>query len=153
MDNKIWKFNVSLEIFLNVYKIKNTFWNLIIYWNEKLLIITWKLYLKNLVIWTWRNVNISIYTDKTVNAFSDATCQAACSAETEFICRSYTFRSQSRSGSPQCLLSGDNTASAGKNAFQIESGALFSEKKCGLISIPRRDSTFLMTRPQVLYMK
>ena len=59
------------------------------------------------------------------------------------------FRSQSRSGSPQCLLSGDNTASAGKNAFQLESGALFSEKRCGRSS-PRRDSTLLMTRPQVI---
>ena len=60
------------------------------------------------------------------------------------------FRSQSRSGSPQCLLSGDNTASAGKNAFQLESGALFSEKRCGRSS-PRRDSTLLMTRPQVIW--
>ena len=59
------------------------------------------------------------------------------------------IRSQSRSGSPQCLLSGDNTASAGKNAFQLESGALFSEKRCGRSS-PRRDSTLLMTRPQVI---
>ena len=33
-----------------------------------------------------------IYTDKTINAFSDATCQAACTSETSFVCRSYTFR-------------------------------------------------------------
>ena len=33
-----------------------------------------------------------IYTDKTINAFSDATCQAACTSETSFVCRSFTFR-------------------------------------------------------------
>ena len=51
---------------------------------------------------------------------------------------SYTFRSESRPGTPQCLLSGDTSQSAGKNAFQIQSGALFSEKLCDGLN-PRRD--------------
>jgi hypothetical protein len=36
------------------------------------------------------------------------------------------------------LLSGDTSESAGKNAFQIQSGALFSEKLCDGLN-PRRD--------------
>lgn len=84
-----------------------------------------------------------IYTDKVTDAFSDVLCQAACNQEREFACRSYTFRSQSRPGVPQCLLSGDTSASAGKNAFQIESGALYSEKQCDLNG-PRN----IVARPQ-----
>ena len=86
-----------------------------------------------------------IYTDKASSAFSDAQCELACTSETEFNCRSYTFRSQSRPGTPQCLLSGDNTESAGKNAFQIESGAIFAEKQCFDDDSPRAP----IARPQV----
>ena len=90
-----------------------------------------------------------IYTDKVTDAFSDVLCEAACNQEREFICRSYNFRSQSRPGTPQCRLSGDTSQTAGKNAFQIESGALYSEKLCdGTTSgVPRRDSP--IARPQV----
>ena len=79
-----------------------------------------------------------IYTEKVTDAFSDVLCEAACNQEREFICRSYTFRSESRPGTPQCLLSGDTSQSAGKNAFQIQSGALFSEKLCDGLN-PRRE--------------
>ena len=34
-----------------------------------------------------------IYTDKSLSAFSDASCQHACDVEREFVCRSYTFLS------------------------------------------------------------
>jgi hypothetical protein len=57
---------------------------------------------------------------------------------------------QSRPGTPQCLLSGDNTNSAGKNAFQSESGAIFAEKDCD--PQPRRDGSrpvIPISRPQV----
>ena len=42
-------------------------------------------------------------------------------------------------GKPQCLLSGDTSQSAGKNAFQIQSGALYSEKLCDGLN-PRRET-------------
>ena len=80
-----------------------------------------------------------IYTEKVTDAFSDVLCEAACNQEREFICRSYTFRSESRPGTPQCLLSGDTSQSAGKNAFQIQSGALYSEKLCDGLN-PRRET-------------
>jgi hypothetical protein len=34
-----------------------------------------------------------IYTDKSLSAFSDSSCQHACDVEREFVCRSYTFLS------------------------------------------------------------
>ena len=37
---------------------------------------------------------------------------------------------QARPGTPQCLLSGDTQDSAGRNAFQLQNGALYSEKRC-----------------------
>lgn len=90
-----------------------------------------------------------IYTDKVVeDAFSDSQCRSACTQESDFFCRSYTFRSTSRPGTPQCLLSGDSTLSAGRNAFQIEGGALYSEKNC--FAQRRSDSSSRpVARPQV----
>jgi hypothetical protein len=34
-----------------------------------------------------------IYTDRSLSAFSDSSCQHACDVEREFVCRSYTFLS------------------------------------------------------------
>ena len=34
-----------------------------------------------------------VYNDKSLSAFSDASCQHACDVEREFVCRSYTFLS------------------------------------------------------------
>lgn len=101
-----------------------------------------------------------IYSDKVLDAFTDATCRQACTQEREFNCRSYSFLSESQPGTPQCLLSGDTQISAGRNAFQLENGAIYSEKDCLLgsssasspgstssVSRPSRPS--LQTRPQI----
>jgi len=72
-----------------------------------------------------------IYTDKASTAFSAASCKQACTQEREFNCRSYSFLSELRGSEPQCLLSSDTQSSAGGNAFQLTSGALYAEKECG----------------------
>ena len=116
-----------------------------------------------------------IYGDKVTNAYSEQTCKQSCSQESEFNCRSYSFRKdvshmnhshfdivfisryqlfmlllwslltkalipfQNRPGS-QCLLSSDTQSIAGRNAFQISNGALYSEKDCSSRSNPRGQS-------------
>ena len=45
-------------------------------------------------------------------------------------CRSYSFLPETRDGSSKCLLSGDTQQSAGSNAFQLSTGALYAEKEC-----------------------
>ena len=54
-----------------------------------------------------------IYTDKSLEAFSDSSCRQACNTEREFNCRSYSYLAETREGTPQCLLSGDTQKSAG----------------------------------------
>ncbi|XP_023323415.1 uncharacterized protein LOC111697594 [Eurytemora carolleeae] len=72
-----------------------------------------------------------IYTDKSLSSFSSASCKQSCTQERDFNCRSYSFLSETRSGDPQCLLSSDTQKSAGGNAFQLATGALYAEKECG----------------------
>ena len=54
-----------------------------------------------------------IYTDKVLDAFTETTCQQACTQERDFNCRSYSYLAETREGTPQCLLSGDTQKSAG----------------------------------------
>ncbi|XP_068082053.1 uncharacterized protein [Anabrus simplex] len=71
-----------------------------------------------------------IYTDKSLSAFSDSSCQHACDVEREFMCRSYTFLSQTGLDTNQCLLSGTMGSTLDSNGFQNQSGALYAEKDC-----------------------
>jgi len=61
----------------------------------------------------------------------------------DWIC---TYLLQARPGTPQCLLSGDTQESAGRNAFQQESGAIYAEKVC---DGPRRRQDIPQDRPRV----
>ena len=60
-----------------------------------------------------------IYTDKSLEAFSDSSCRQACNTEREFNCRSYSYLAETREGTPQCLLSGDTQKSAGSKTALI----------------------------------
>nr|CAD7262146.1 unnamed protein product [Timema shepardi] len=71
-----------------------------------------------------------IYTDKSLSAFSDSSCQHACDVEREFVCRSFTFLSQTGLNTNQCLLSGSSGSTLGSSGFQLQSGALYAEKEC-----------------------
>ncbi|XP_021930316.1 uncharacterized protein LOC110834946 [Zootermopsis nevadensis] len=85
-----------------------------------------------------------IYTDKSLSAFSDSSCQHACDVEREFVCRSYTFLSTVGSNTNQCLLSA-SVASGTENAFKLQNGALYAEKECGTLRPP--DSVPFPGRP------
>lgn len=63
-----------------------------------------------------------IYTDKSLEAFSDSSCRQACNTEREFNCRSYSYLAETREGTPQCLLSGDTQKSAGSKTALISVG-------------------------------
>eukprot|EP00095_Tigriopus_kingsejongensis_P000115 maker-scaffold983_size73474-snap-gene-0.8 protein:Tk00115 transcript:maker-scaffold983_size73474-snap-gene-0.8-mRNA-1 annotation:"PREDICTED: uncharacterized protein LOC100909276" len=78
-----------------------------------------------------------VYTDKVIDAFSPSSCQQACSQERNINCRSFSFLSESRPGTPQCYLSGDTQETAGRNAFQLQNGATYSERKCGSTTLQR----------------
>ncbi|XP_033606986.1 uncharacterized protein LOC111863521 isoform X3 [Cryptotermes secundus] len=76
-----------------------------------------------------------IYTDKSLSAFSDSSCQHACDVEREFMCRSYTFLSTVGSNTNQCLLSA-SVAAGTEQAFKLQNGALYAEKQCGSLQPP-----------------
>ncbi|XP_059489112.1 uncharacterized protein LOC132204551 isoform X2 [Neocloeon triangulifer] len=71
-----------------------------------------------------------MYVDKSLSAFSDSSCQQACDVEREFVCRSFTFLSQTGLNTNQCLLSGDTGVAVGRSGFVPVSGALFAEREC-----------------------
>lgn len=97
-----------------------------------------------------------IYTDKSLQAFSDSSCRQACTQERDFNCRSYSYLTETRvSDINQCLLSSDTQESAGGNAFQLATGALYAEKDCGRQPRPAgsgggRPVGGLNLRPQVV---
>jgi len=95
-----------------------------------------------------------IYTDKSLEAFSDVSCKQACTQERDFNCRSYSFLSETRPGTTQCLLSSDTQQSAGGNAFQLTTGALYAEKDCGRQGRPASQSggrpAGQFNRPQIV---
>ncbi|CAB3367593.1 Hypothetical predicted protein [Cloeon dipterum] len=71
-----------------------------------------------------------MYVDKSLSAFSDSSCQQACDVEREFVCRSFTFLSQTGLNTNQCLLSGDTGIAVGRSGFVPVPGALFAEREC-----------------------
>ncbi|XP_069693489.1 uncharacterized protein [Periplaneta americana] len=76
-----------------------------------------------------------IYTDKSLSAFSDSSCEHACEVEREFVCRSFTFLSMTRGNTNQCLLSG-SVAIGLEQAFEPMSGAFYAERECGNVHPP-----------------